>query len=408
MGTLTVKTITTASTTLRGHFCSSITFGHTSSLAFGMARRGAKLPDGPAPEPHRILSCLHATRVKAEPGVTTASEAPTVVKTEAPASTEAPSAPGCSRGVGSDASSVSADGSMFRAASDKAFYNKFNYRIKTADQSLKDEYARLVTAGNKTELEQFMTTVIEAKGKYTDDFLRRYRAVEDESAQGSEGGWISWKQACMKEDEDALLEMVQSGAITSRRSHRLSADTKVPFPRHLEVYYSQEVFSKKRRVQDRSELGEAKHLDDYSHEDFVKQFAHARVQNNVPTAANLPGPAEGPAASVASADSGMDAKSKTAVANVRKGHSAVDKAKREWSATVAQSAEHPNTQGCKFEAELKTAIDALEVTDAKLCRWEAKFLNGQNFTDQEIAEAAAVCNALKEDLKSGNKKAAAI
>ena len=48
----------------------------------------------------------------------------------------------------------------------------------------------------------------------------------------------------------------------------------------------------------------------------------------------------------------VDPKTKAAVSNVRRAHSAWDKARRDWHSMVQQGQAHDNARGCKFESDL--------------------------------------------------------
>ena len=106
---------------------------------------------------------------------------------------------------------------------------------------------------------------------------------------------------------------------------------------------------------DRRELHEKDEVTPESHEKFIHDLAQTRAQLNQP-GNELGGPTAGTASSAAfdtgSVSSAMQSTkappsegSKLAVANLRKGHSAWEKARRDWDNIYSRSTTHPNTLG---------------------------------------------------------------
>ena len=72
---------------------------------------------------------------------------------------------------------------------------------------------------------------------------------------------MSWSKAVTIEGEDVLLDMIQSGAIESRVHQQLSAYSKIPYPKRLQVYMVEEKIRKFDKTKDETTLQETSEVD---------------------------------------------------------------------------------------------------------------------------------------------------
>ena len=163
------------------------------------------------------------------------SAAPSTSVTEAPDTASAArsltssSATAEGAGEGSDASSRRAGAPPSR---DKTRINALNYSMRSAPEELKARYAELQSLRDKAALNDFITGVINMKGKCDDDALRRKRNAETSDSQLGVDKWITWKEAIAKHfDEDVLKELDESGEVAARKMGKLAKSSKIPWPR---------------------------------------------------------------------------------------------------------------------------------------------------------------------------------
>ena len=148
-----------------------------------------------------------------------------------------------------------------------------------------------------------------------------------------------------------------------------------------------------------------KHTADASDEDI------ARFQQRFWERSTAKAPA--PAAAAASGALAVDPatapdRDKVAIANLRKTHSAWDRAKRKYTALISKSNQHENTKGCKVETDLGNTVTHGTQLDARMLTYETKFLEGKSFEDKDIADISTVVNQLVDIVKCNNKRSAAM
>jgi len=158
-----------------------------------------------------------------------------------------------------------------------------------------------------------------------------------------------------KYGEDILTEMVTAKTIASRPNAMLPPNTKIEWPRNLEVAALTESWNKKRKSIDAT----ANEVAAGSSTDFEKKFDEyqnidkkMRASTGANTAKNTPEDAGKPGVKKEE----VSEQDKVALANIRKAHSAWDRSSREFSALVGKSAGHANTKGCKFQLDLQALI----------------------------------------------------
>ena len=95
----------------------------------------------------------------------------------------------------------------------------------------------------------------------------------------------------------------------------------------------------------------------------------------------------------------MPERDKVAVANLRRTHSLWDRARRDYNALVAKSEANENTQGCKFERDLKSIVQQGGPIDQNIQALESKYLCGKDFSDEEIKMGADMANSLVTFIK---------
>ena len=302
---------------------------------------------------------------------------------------------------------VNSPGKPTMLSQDKARYNKFQYRYKTAPQEVKEAWSQLQKEKNPEEMQKFMEEVIQTKGKYTSSFLTRCKTTKFEEMEGEEGGWISWSKAAEEEGGcDILQEMLQAKTIEIRRNPKLPASSSIPFPRNQQVRFVKEVFCRKRKRGEETRREDADE-DPETVESFAATYDHF-MHNNTNSASSTSAGSNwappGPGKDVG----GQAERDKTTVTNLRKAHSLWDRSTRDFEALVRKSGSHPNTTGCKFEKDLALIIKSGASLDSAVKGFEQTFLEGKSFSDEEIKKAADVSNNVLKLVKEGQKKAAAL
>eukprot|EP00959_Pyramimonas_sp_CCMP1952_P303879 6359409-Pyramimonas_sp.AAC.1 len=113
---------------------------------------------------------------------------------------------------------------------DKRRYNALNYRLRKLPKAYAEEYRQLSRDGPKDKLEDFVEAVLREKPGSVPDGVVLTRSIVNENEQKQAGSWISWMEACTKEDEVALLEMVKANTVKSRPNPKLPPDTSIKWP----------------------------------------------------------------------------------------------------------------------------------------------------------------------------------
>ena len=171
----------------------------------------------------------------------------------------------------------------------KENYNAFNYRLSKCEKETRDEYMRLNKEGEDDEIMEFTKAIMNSRAQVPADFFGRKRKIEETKEKIGDEGWMSWSKAVTIEGEDVLLDMIQSGAIESRVHPKLSADSKIPYPKNLQVYMVQEKIRKCDATTDEVTLQEASEVDAERHENWLKEFHTAKMELK-PSSSSSPGP----------------------------------------------------------------------------------------------------------------------
>ena len=166
-------------------------------------------------------------------------------------------------------------------AADKGLYNKFKYRLGllqgVAAKAATDNYKELMTSGGEAAVQAFMQEMVNTKGAAAEKIVRKKQLVDDTFADDEEG-WVSFGLGATKEGWDCLLEMVEDGAVESRKNPKLKATSKIPYPKHLQVYLTE---SKKRIRTGTRELNSLVVEHDIvpeENEQFLKDFATKKTR----------------------------------------------------------------------------------------------------------------------------------
>jgi hypothetical protein len=254
---------------------------------------------------------------------------------------------------------------------------------------------------NAQELAEFVDTVITSKGgNFEEEFLARCRTVADTTETGEEGGWIPWKEAADKEGEDCLLEMVQAGTVIVRRHPKLPLNSSIPYPRNQQVKYEREVWSRKRKTTEETTHHKKEEASGSAVASHNADF-EAQVQS-VGKVSKKAEAAQGPQEPQPNANEQRD---KEALTNVRKAHSAWDRARRDYMSVVSKSKQNESTKETKTEKDLETLIAAGNAADENICTLEVQFMGCKSFTTDDIADVVRLSQELHGLIKTGNKKA---
>ena len=178
-----------------------------------------------------------------------------------------------------------------------------------------------------------------------------------------------------KEGWDCLLEMVEDGAVESRRNPKLKATSKIPYPKHLQVYLTESKKRSRTGTRDVSSLVVEHDIVPEENEQFLKDFATKKIEAKAAVRGVAVGvvPSRG-----ASSDSGMsidekiakaqEEKTKLCIVGVRLQHNAWDKADREFQSMMVQAASGKNTMNSPVKDTLQEVIGSGAKIDKKAQR----------------------------------------
>ena len=76
-------------------------------------------------------------------------------------------------------------------SSDNARYNKFNYRLRTSPQEVRDYYKSLVTKKDQAAINEFVEDLIQMGPNMPSDYIRRKRKLSEEKEKEAETEWVS-------------------------------------------------------------------------------------------------------------------------------------------------------------------------------------------------------------------------
>ena len=85
-----------------------------------------------------------------------------------------------------------------RPSLDKARYNKFNYRLRSSSNQIKEHYKELLKTKDQNAIDAFMDELIDSRGALPADTLSRKRKFVEEEACVETEGWISWAEGTTK------------------------------------------------------------------------------------------------------------------------------------------------------------------------------------------------------------------
>ena len=311
----------------------------------------------------------------------------------------------------------------------KGLYNKFYYRLCRI-VGAKEEWKTLKDEGSSEEAQRsFVNRILETqvpRAASSGSGVRKARKVLETATEGKQGEWMTYREACNKDGEDVVAEMVAYGTLTCRRNPNLPPTSRIPEPFCNQVAYVKETWSGARVAHTVETIG-SDHEDGDDREDdpedeqqqfqnFDKKFQ--QITGGVPRLAlrqAMPDSAGGVAKKKEDEDAENEKKEKEnkerdkiTVQNLRKAHSMFERARREWQATVSQSAANQNTTGSKVELDLDTCIIEAGKTDECMMSVERKFLQGTSLVDSDIRNAAEMTTKLLEQIKGANKKQGAL
>ena len=131
---------------------------------------------------------------------------------------------------------------------DKQLYNKFNHRLRQCDETVKDEYRRLVAKSSNEDIKTMVQQVMSAAGPLPPDMIRHKRTHTEDTERDEDEEWVSWAEAAKTEGEEVLLELVETKAVASRRHPKLGPDSKIKYPYYLQIHKVRERVRKKKHL----------------------------------------------------------------------------------------------------------------------------------------------------------------
>ena len=102
-------------------------------------------------------------------------------------------------------------------------------------------------------------------------------------------------------------------------------------------------------------------------------------------------------------DSEVAKRNKLFIMQVGKAHSAWDRCQRTLQSALTRSAQHCNTNNCKFQHDLEQHLMDGKALDIALLEIEHKFESTSTLPNQDIAAAASMCNKVNDLIKKSNK-----
>ena len=241
------------------------------------------------------------------------------------------------------------------------------------------------------------------KGVLPEEFLTTCRVVKDVEQHTEEGEWMNWSKAVAEIGLKPLLAMVEAKTVLTRRDPRLPVDSDLEWPEDQQVQNIVEKFKNKhqmittRRLQTRGGYDTHQQNHEGSQENKVEVVEEAEPQEAEPQVAQgEPEPQEKPVEVVEEAE-------KVSVIAclfaLRKAHGSWDRTKRAWGALELS----------KIEAKhLDSLIAEGDKVDEKLTKMEAKHLQGNKLSKNDIKEACTWCHDMAELMKKSAKKGLAI
>jgi hypothetical protein len=285
---------------------------------------------------------------------------------------------------------------------DKSTYNKINAKLKISPPEIKARYHQLKSKVGTEEFDDFVEKLLSTKGReFSEEFIQECKTIEDIKETGTESHWLSWKEALAKEDEDILVSALKSNPplLESRSNPRVPQGSSVPWPRNLEVKWVREGSKQLARTTDTSKDVGAMDSDPDSREAFAKKFKLGHV---------VEGPAVTPHVALSVQSAGVDPRIKDTCSHLRKAHSAWDRCRRDIEAVVSRSKANANTSGSKVEKDALAIVAVGEELDSKVQAMGRAYLTTNTLTEDQIDEAALLCQGVKDKIKEASKKSSAL
>ena len=125
-----------------------------------------------------------------------------------------------------------------RLSQDKGRYNKFNYKMRLSDESIKQQWAviRSQELSAPELFNQFVESVISSQVGGSEKGKKR-RIMKDEDETEKLGQWMSYKQAADLEGTEVLNACIKSGSIASRAHPDLPTEHGIAWPHFLQVQH---------------------------------------------------------------------------------------------------------------------------------------------------------------------------
>ena len=297
-----------------------------------------------------------------------------------------------------------------KVSMNKQSYNKFNYKLRMCSPKVKNIWKQRGKMSEQ-DMEAFMLTVLEsAKGKVDEEYLQTLDISSQIEEGITEGGWVSWAQACTTEGEEQLLAMVKAQTVSTQRHPDIPESSNIEWPKYLQV----KLIKKTTKSTLKTETSNTKAKKDSQNvvEKFDKikgEFEQEMHKQEAQQKHNSPRPS----ASSSSSGHGQATeeqikRDKLAMGNIRKCHGNWDRLKPTFLGAVAKSTKHENTSGCKFEKDLKELISEGDSKDMALMAMEAKYQEKGQLSTSEIKEGAKVVSELQEAIKKSTARATAL
>ncbi len=293
---------------------------------------------------------------------------------------------------------------------DKPRYNKFNYKLRSADSALQEQWRvwKSQEAVDPAGFDAFVDSVIALT---PGDKIASKRTFQDVSRNKLDKEWVPWQEAARKEGEDVLLAQVRARTVEARPHPRLLPGSGIEWPKNLQIKYlserdvSETVYvkeeeSKKEIVDDMHPEASDKFDSRWSNRELAKAFSGPTlVDTSSEASVATPG---GSTAEDALRKAEL-LKQKTAIGHVRVAHRSWDSASREIQSLIKISAGHEYTRGCKFEDDMSKLIKEGQEIDDWLMALDLKFLRGDTLEPEELATAAGHTTSLKRIITEARK-----
>ena len=265
-------------------------------------------------------------------------------------------------------------------------------------------WEQVTQTGTFAEQVEFMESLIKQRGRYTDDYIARFRTVINEDIDNELSEWMGWQEALGKYDALSLQEMIEAGTMLARRNPKLPKNSKVQHPYNQLVKHVRNVAHNRRTVRDAEELREGEEINAQTHEAFLKKMAAPKQQRRQPDdQSEAPGSSNSnlgtPSSDGQSKKKELDETTKVAAQNLRKWHGAYDRAKRAHNATMTKCEHHKSTQNSQLLVDLNNFLGQGTKYDDDIVALESKTLNMENLSDEEVGKAVSPCTAMQGLIK---------